>query len=743
MSDNYCHAFVPIFNTNKEVKILLLSNTVLIQKKKKRLQSNIFTNLFHEKCLKARKTVLYSSFSENTLNIIQKELKQENQTVDKTAFGPFFLASFLLVSILAFNLRRIFLKNKCILALFLILSGGFFFLSTKKKNPMNIKKEMLDAFSSGQKDSLKKTILYTTTHFELNDQNIKKEIFEIYKMYVLIFLQDSVPKLDEIEELIKIKNFFDISNEEIGEYHSQIAIDLYRQYRIELERTPSEYLFKKIDKFIFLSDRIFSIDSEKGRKYEMTRLRKIFSLSEEKTFSHCSTVSYSIYFKIIELLFKNNSWDLDNLETIQATVGISQDDKNKIHFFFLKNFIVELISKEKKISSEDQKKIQSIKMLFKINEENFQNLWIELVKPFFTSEIANHTTQCVKILNENNIQETVNFFLEKKKDFFLSSSESINFFLFELKNVLQDTLNSILKTHMQKKSIISEVEKVLNIHQNIKKILQLLCQLDQNMNFVYDNTLFYEIKQDFDSMKFVEIFEHFIKNCFENISILPEKQENISDLKQIFFISEEKYKEMYNKEAQPLFEKKIVDLVECKKFTVEEVDFLKKFQFSLKLSEEAALDVKIRVYKNYLYNVMDKRKNISQENKIKLNKIKNLLLLKWSDIQIFYNEINDLLYKKAISEAMGVSGFISTEYWKKLEKLRKNLKITEKKARNIFYQVCKDKAGYIFDQVITQHKKKKINRRKNLEKNSILILPPAKLFCKLKPIFQTNTNYQI
>nr|UXY86891.1 plastid import machinery, IAP100 protein [Cryptomonas paramecium] len=705
MSSNYCHAFVPVFNANKEIKILLLSNTVLIQKKKERLQSNIFTNIFCEKRLKSKKTTLFSSFSENTLDTIQKKFKQEHQIVSKTVINPFLLAALSLVGIFIFSFRQIFLKNKYILALFLVLSSGVFFLSTKKKNQINIKNEMLNAFSLQQKDVLKKTILYTATHFKLNSQNIKKEISEIYKTYLLVFLQNYTPKLDEIEELIRVKNFFDISNEEIGEYHNQIAIDLHKQYRIELERNPSEHLFKKIEKFLFLSDRVFSTDSEKGRKYEMTRLRKIFSLSDEKVSSYSSAISYSIYSEIIESLFKNDQWNLDNLELIQATVGIGEYDKNKIHLFFLKNFLIELISTEKKISSENQKKIELIKMLFKINEKDFQNLWIDLVKPFFSSGITEHATQCIKSLNEENIQEIAEFLIKKKRDFFLSSSELINFFLYELKKILQNTLNSTLKTHMQNKSIMLEIEKILNVYQNAKKISRVLSQLDQNIN-MHDDMLFYEIKQDFDFLKIVEIFEYFIKNCFENISILPEKQKNISTLKQIFSISEEKYKEIYNKEAQPLFEKKIVDSIESKKFTIEEVDFLKKFQFSLKLNEKEALDVKVRVYKNYLYNVMDKKKNISQENKIKLNKIKNLLLLRWNDIQIFYNEINDLLYKKAISEAMGVAGFISIDYWKKLEKLRKNLKITEKKARCIFYQVCKDKAEYIFGQIVTQYKKK-------------------------------------
>jgi len=56
---------------------------------------------------------------------------------------------------------------------------------------------------------------------------------------------------------------------------------------------------------------------------------------------------------------------------------------------------------------------------------------------------------------------------------------------------------------------------------------------------------------------------------------------------------------------------------------------------------------------------------------------------------------------------MGASGIVPSNYWEGLEKLRKRLRMTESKSKDIFYGVMKEKLKILFEKAIADDKKKK------------------------------------
>jgi len=355
MTTNY-DAFIPILDISKRASSYFFSNYQSLSSKfisKKQTSSTFLVKKSNRKNLIMKNTF---NCKEAALEIIKKELVQSKKNW-KTSIRSLPLAYRRIVSILifvSFVLSSWYLspsKNRYISILASIVSGGLAFFLTNKINSKNItgvRYKILDAISSTEEIDFNKNIQDIKIEFGISSEDLKTETLNIYKKFLLFFLHNSQVKFEEIKELIKIKNFLKISSQEIGECHIDIARNLHKEYTVNLERKALDYSSDKLNKFVFLCDRIFSTDSMKGYQYELGRLRKIFLFSSEQIVNICSIVSFSSYSEIVGLLTENNFPYTENLDNIQKIFGINEEQKEKIHSDFIRNVIMKSISKEKK-----------------------------------------------------------------------------------------------------------------------------------------------------------------------------------------------------------------------------------------------------------------------------------------------------------------------------------------------------------------------------------------------------------
>jgi hypothetical protein len=729
MPINYHDAFIPILNVARKATNSFLSSQSLSQKIAFKKQTSMSSSG------KSRKNFLImkssSDFKDNPIEIIKKELGQTKKDWKSTIrtlpssyrrivsvliFASFILSSWYLVPS----------RNRYISVTASILSSGLaFFLSSKinSKNILGARIKILDIISSDIENfNFKQTAQEIKAEFGLSVEDFKNEILTIYKKYVLIFLQKSEIRVDQIKELIKIKDFLEISSQEIGECHIELARDLYKEYTVNLERKDSDYSIDKVNKFIFLSDRVFSTDSVKGYQYEISRLRKVFLYSVEKTLNICSSISYSSYVEIINSFFESNLSGLEDLDTIQKLIGINQEQKEKIHSKFIGEFFAKLISKEKKINNVES--IQKLKDIFKLSDSKFQSILIDITKPIFYSELFDNINQLTSAVDKQRIITVSEVIKSRKNDLLFPSTEIKSLISTALKNVLQNLISSILNDMKIKKktNAFKETEKIFLLKKNSFEVFSSLSFLTkEDVKEMYNNGSFYNIGKAYKSQEVNQLFELFIENSIEEFSIKSDNEEKIIELKEILSISKIEYMNIYNSITEPIFKQQIIETIERKNFTKDSSDHLKRLQISLKLDAEFFLDIKVKVYKSYLQRFAEENSILSVENTRQLNEIKKFLSLKWTNIQEIHDGVNEPFYKKAIAEAMGASGFISTNYWDSLEKLRKRLQMTEKKARLIFYQVSKDKMRQLFDQAVIEYKRKmqlKSEGKENKEETS-------------------------
>ena len=713
MSHTYRDAFIPILNVSNKISNCSPSSHFFSQK------YNFKTQIYLNRSFYSRKTLLVMETFSNSKNVAIEKIKNEiNQSKQdwkssiRTLPSAYrkIISVFIFSSIILSSWYLLPSKSRYISVTASVLSGGLAFFLTKKINSKNIlgaQNKIIDIIGSEKKPvELEKFFKEIESEFGINSYDLKREILNIYKRFLLFFLQNLEIEIEEINELIKLKNFFEITSQEIGECHIEVARDLYKEYTINLERKDSDNSDDKVNKFIFLSDRIFSIDSAKGYQYEISRLRKIFLFPIEKVQHICSSISFSSYSQIIDASLKNGFYGLEDLEKIKNVIGINADRQNEIHSKVINDFVSNILYKEKKLTDEDIIKTQKLIKVLKMDESIFQKILFDLTKPIFYLELTSYLKKLSSEKDKINLSNISESIVLRRKELLIPTNEIKNLIFTALRNETNEIIGSVLsKIRIQKnEAALEEIEKLFlfkKISFEVFNTCNLLSQ--QEVKEIYNNGAFYDLGKSFKSQEINNLFELFLKSCFKEFFVKEDLEDKIFDLKKVLSISEAEYKFIYNKITEPIYKEQIILAIEQKTFTKKDI---KNLQISLKLNSDFAQIVKIKIYKSYLQNFTESNNILSAENSRQLNEIKNFLSLKWNDVQDIHDEANEPFYRKAVSEAMGASGFISTNYWESLEKLRKRLQMTEKKAKLIFYQVSKDKMRQLFDQAVIDYKKK-------------------------------------
>nr|UXY87346.1 plastid import machinery, IAP100 protein [Cryptomonas sp.] len=715
MSLKYYDAFVPILTIGKKPSNLFISKQFFTQKHYLKKHIVDVCSPKSNKGILSMKII--SDCKLNTLETVKRDVEQYKsgwknsvqelpsfyrRVISLSIFGSFFLSGWFLVPS----------KNRCFsLGLSIVSSGLALILINKmnSKNSSGIKYRILEKMVSLPKHSdFKKEISKIESDFNINSREIKKEIIDIYKRCIMVLLRDSKIRVEEILELIKIKDMFDISHQDIGESHAQIATDLHKEYTINLERKNSRNFSDRVDKFIFLSDRMFSLDSIKGYQYELNRLRKIFLFTNEEFSNKCLFVSTLSYNKIVELMLEKSFYSPEDLKIFQKVLGIKKDEKTKIHTEFIRKMISDMLFKEKKIVENDLVKLENLKNIFEVEDFEFQKILFQQTQPIFSSEVVDTLYKCSSKCDSIDLQKLSNHLLIKKNDLLIPTQEVKHQLSMALKITTENIIDSIINDmRFQKYQLVAEgIESLFNLEKNSICIVQSFSSLNkEDVDFIYKGS-FYDVGIQYKNQNIKQIFLMFVKNCLNDFSIKQDDQDKILKLKRIFSISDSEYNFLYNSLVEPIYINKISNLVEQKTFGQHATDELSKLQDNLKIKPESIFSIKVDIYKNYLHKLTEKENILSIESINSLNQIRTFLSLKWSDVQEIHNNISGPSYMKAVSEAMGASGFISKSYWDGLEKLRKRLFLTEQKARVIFYKVSQDKLKQLFEQAVIENKRK-------------------------------------
>mmetsp|Transcript_17919 Transcript_17919/g.35015 ORF Transcript_17919/g.35015 Transcript_17919/m.35015 type:complete len:808 (+) Transcript_17919:235-2658(+) len=589
---------------------------------------------------------------------------------------------------------------------FSLVSGGAGWFLLKKynvKNEFEIKKQIIQNIDlNSENTNLKNELIKIQKENGLTEIQLKSEIFDVYKKFLEIVLRNSTSNLEEIQNLKKFIKVLNLSPQEIGQCHYDFAQNLYKKYIVMLEREGVSEPNEIINKFFFLSDRIFSLDSSKGYQYESARIRKIFLFSEENVKKNCFEKSTGLYKNFVLESLKDPSIKSENLSEIGELLSLPNSSRNEIHGEFYEQKIDEILSSQQKIKENEKKNLENLENLLEISKELSENYLAKKTEPIFSSELISIFESLKNEINENELDIFLNSIKTKKKDLLLSNESLEKSVSLSLNKVLCEQIENSLKFLRGNKKIesVKETEKILNLRNNFSKIEK---KILENGNF---SEIFSNLGKNFKIEEIKKVYTAYLNECLIEKKISSKNEKNLRELEQLFGIATKESNEIYKTSVGPLLENEIKKVLEKKNFNDENKKKIDEIVLSLKIEDNLSLEVKSSIYKETLKNLLSKESFPTQKEQDELETFRKFLSLRWDDVQNFHDSLSELSYQKSLTEALGATGIIPKNYWEGLENLRKKLRMSEQKAKQIFYAAIKDKLRIGFEKAISENKKK-------------------------------------
>jgi hypothetical protein len=716
-------AFIPslnlgkIFLKNQQKNNLLTYQNLLNTKKNGKNNKN--------------KIIMNSVTGNEILTILNDEfdIKEKNLKTTIQSFSPNYRR---LITILIFSSSLLFgwilapSKNKIISLGFSGIFGVFGFLLVKKFNSKNnaiIKKKIVQYLKSTESISdavrCEKVFSKIQQEFNLSYEDLKIEVFEIYQKYLELLLKKPIIKLQEIQEIIKLKSILGLSQQEIGDCHYQFAQNLYKTFIVMKEREDTNDSNLIVNNFFFLSDRMFSLDTVKGYQYELARIRKIFLLSEENVKKDCIQKGTNLYKNYIEERLKNKSVSTTTLYDIASILGLNEQLKTKINLEFFDMKISKTIVLGKKITEENIKFMHLLKDLLNIQEEIFQKIVSNKTGPFFSDEIIKIMEESISKNGDENIKNFTEKIVSIKNDFLLSEEFCFIFFTIGITKILNQKIEAVLRSKNRKNiDFQDDVLKLLILRKNFESIF---CNLfpEKRKNFSEKlEEILLRANSNFNNEELKQVYKLYFNECLnKGIPTTPEDEENLLNLQKILGLEAQKIEEIKKSCIEPLFYKQIEKFFKEKDYSQTNKEKIENLILALKMEYNIAIKIKMDFYKEYLTNILSKDGFPTKVDENNLDELRRFFSLRYKDVQESHDLLSEPKYSKSMLEAMGATGVIPSNYWNGLEKLRKRLRMSEKKAKEIFYKTVKEKLRVGFEKAVMENKRKKLSKETEGKEN--------------------------
>lgn len=353
--------------------------------------------------------------------------------------------------------------------------------------------------------------------------------------------------------------------------------------------------------------------------------------------------------------------------------------------------------------------MESIRNLLNIPEKISQDFLNNKTGPFFSAEI-------IKIMEESithNSEEKIKFYTEKiflmKKDFLLTEEFFFVFFVLGITKIIKQKIDNVLKSRKKKiQDFQDDAHRLLILRKNFENIF---CNLfpEKRKNFSEKlEEILLGANSNFKVEEVKQVYKLYFDGCLDKgLPISNEDEENLLNLQKILGLDTYKTEEIKKISIEPIFFKQIEKFFREKDYSQENKEKLENLKIMLKMEHSATLRIKLDFYKEYLKNILSKDGFPTKEDENSLDDLRKFFSLRYKDVQESHDSFSEQKYQKAMLEAMGATGIIPSNYWSGLEKLRKRLRMSEKKAKEIFYKTVQEKLRLGFEKAVMENKKKK------------------------------------
>eukprot|EP00166_Cyanidium_caldarium_P001278 ctg_1654.g288 len=244
----------------------------------------------------------------------------------------------------------------------------------------------------------------------------------VYERYLRALVDTtSVVRIPEVRQLKELKRAFRLSNADAGDAHFQAAARFKRDNFVYIDNyvlaqglgTATESgaaaeadpfqqrareVMRGISKVLFLSARVLDepAETEEGYRYEMTRLRNVFEVSEEELEARMSEIAVPFYEKAVQSALKQvragAQLDASRLKAAREALGVSVATAGRINLSAYTAFVKEQLMQHEgervpKLSAEDRELLQRAAAPLQIADDEAMEALKEAAEPIYRKDV--------------------------------------------------------------------------------------------------------------------------------------------------------------------------------------------------------------------------------------------------------------------------------------------------------------------------------------------------------------------
>lgn len=543
----------------------------------------------------------------------------------------------------------------------------------------------------------------------------------LYQYFLLAVVSKSSLAFSELSQLSLLKSALGLSGAVTGDAHFEAARTFYRENVVYLDALEDsaarDDAQKKLDKLIFLSDRMYADkDTEEAYRYEKSRILKFFAMKEDEYQQRMARLALPFYKDIIIRACADSSITEEDILVAQSTLGVRDVDAERIRSDVYTDRVESLVSQKRKIDDDDNEGLGRLRTLLKVDDDRALSSLKTLVEPVFRTEVGN----ALDALKEGTDSATdVYHQLAQRRE-----ELSLPF----------DAANVVMAKEMSARAV--DILRVANKYLRVQNINSCIAQLNELLDYVdgvvrlieasgeaYSDvpsiikTFLPEASSNLSKVEPKQMYRLYMSRCLEDCRISPEEEVQLERLRAVLAVSDRDALEAFTLAAGPVYKKSVSKALEMGDFTETPKEAINKLREDLSLPTKTWKSIELDLYEVQLSKFTDGNRIIQEQEAQYLAGIRNFLDLTAEDVAPVHKRCLGPVYEQSVTEAMGPTGIMLDEYKSGLERLRDRLGLSKADADESFSKVVKQRMMLYVNRAMEQLEKRQTFRGQNEERD--------------------------
>lgn len=557
--------------------------------------------------------------------------------------------------------------------------------------------------------------------FGVSDEGVQDLKQSLYQMFLLAVVDRTAVAFSEMSDLARLKQSLSLTGAMIGDIHYEASREFYRNNVVYLDadddEAAREAAQKKLDKLVFLSDRMYADkDTEEAYRYEKSRLKKFFSMSETEYQDRVARIALPFYKDVIIRACMDDSVGQDDIVVAQSTLGVRDVDAERIRSDIYADRVDALISKKGRLDDLDNEDLSRLRSVLTIEDDRADNTLKSLAEPVFREAVI----KALDAISTGN--ESISSIYER----LALRQKELSFPPDAARSAMAKEISS---RAVQIVRIASKYLRVQNVNSCIKQVSELLSYVDGVIQLIRASDI--DLKEDdaiihayipnvsasLSSVEPRQMYRFYLSKCLEDRRISKDEEDQLTRLRAVLNVSNQNAIEAFALAAGPVYRKAVTEAVRENQFSEEGKSKIIQLREDLSLPKETWKVIELDIYGNRLRKLVDGNRILQEQEAQELFSFREFLDLTTEDTAPIHKSCMGPVYEQSVTEAMGATGIMLDEYKNGLERLRERLGLSKKDADQAFFKVVKQRMMVYVNRALSQLEKRQAFRGQNEERD--------------------------